>query len=70
MVRRSNETTGDRKLNNEKGVILMNYSKPEIARLAEAAVAICSEDSLSKTIVGSDLTNPDWQMPAAYVAEE
>ena len=48
----------------------MNYTKPEITRLADAAAAICSEDSLSKTIVGSDLTNPDWQMPAAYVAEE
>ncbi|MFZ3330716.1 MAG: hypothetical protein WA197_08800 [Candidatus Acidiferrales bacterium] len=48
----------------------MNYTKPEITRLADAAVAICSEDSLSKTIPGSDSTNPDWQTPAAYVAEE
>jgi hypothetical protein len=48
----------------------MNYTKPEITRLADAAAAICSEDSLSKTIHGSDFTNPDWQTPAAYVAEE
>jgi hypothetical protein len=48
----------------------MNYTKPEITRLADAAAAICSEDSLSKTIPGSDSTNPEWQTPAAYVAEE
>ena len=53
-----------------KEVILMNYTKPEMTRLADAAVAICSEDSLSKTIPGSDSTNPEWQTPAAYVAEE
>jgi hypothetical protein len=70
MVLRSNETTGDRKLNNQKGVILMNYTKPEIARLADAAVAICTEDSMSKTMPGSDFTNPDWQTPSAYAAEE
>ena len=48
----------------------MNYTKPEIAKLADAAPAICSEDSLSKAIHGSDLSNPYFQTAAAYIAEE
>lgn len=48
----------------------MNYRKPEIAKLAQATRAICSEDSLSKIARGSDLTNPYFQTAAAYVAEE
>jgi hypothetical protein len=51
-------------------VIFTNYTKPEITKVADAAVAICADDSLSKTMVGSDFTNPDWQTPSAYAAEE
>jgi hypothetical protein len=50
--------------------MLMNYTKPEITKLADAAVAICSESSLSKIVKGSDFTNPYWQTTGAYVAEE
>jgi hypothetical protein len=70
MVRHSKREESRPKAWKRKEVILMNYTKPEITRLADAAAAICSEDSLSKTIHGSDFTNPDWQTPAAYVAEE
>jgi hypothetical protein len=48
----------------------MNYIKPEITRLAEAAVAICSEDSLTKQYAGHDSTNPTAQTNPAYFAEE
>jgi hypothetical protein len=48
----------------------MNYTKPEMTKLADAAEAICSEDSLAKSIVGADLTNPHRQTPGAYLAEE
>lgn len=48
----------------------MDYTKPEITRLADAAVAICSEDSLSKLHVGMDSTNPKAQTNPAYFAEE
>jgi hypothetical protein len=48
----------------------MNYTKPEITRLAEAAVAICSEDSLTKAYGGNDSTNTQWQTNPAYFAEE
>ena len=36
----------------------MNYTKPEISKLADAAVAICSEDSLVKLAPGADISNP------------
>ena len=48
----------------------MNYAKPEITRLADAAVAICSEDSLSKLHVGMDSTSTQAQTNPAYFAEE
>ncbi len=48
----------------------MNYTKPEITKLADAAVAICSEDSLVKQSLGSDISNPHRQTAMAYVAEE
>jgi len=48
----------------------MNYIRPEITKLAEAAVAICSEDSFVKQQIGSDLSNPHRQTAMAYVAEE
>ncbi len=48
----------------------MNYTKPEITRLADAAAAICSDHSKSKLHVGMDSTNPNAQTNAAYFAEE
>jgi len=48
----------------------MNYQKPEITRLADAAVAICSEDSLIKLFHGMDSSNPKVQTNPAYFAEE
>jgi hypothetical protein len=48
----------------------MNYEKPEITRLADAAVAICSEDSLIKLFGGVDSSNPQMQTNPAYFAEE
>jgi hypothetical protein len=48
----------------------MNYTKPEITRLSEAAIAICSEDSLTKAYAGFDATSTQAQTNPAYFAEE
>jgi len=48
----------------------MNYTKPEISKLADASVAICSEDSLVKLAPGADIANPHRETAMAYVAEE
>jgi hypothetical protein len=48
----------------------VNYNKPEITKLAEAAEAICSEDSLIKRFAGMDAVNPRQQTNPAYFAEE
>lgn len=58
------------KIKKKKGVIPVNYTKPEITKLAEATVAICSEDSLIKMFVGLDSSNPHRQTNPAYFAEE
>jgi hypothetical protein len=48
----------------------MNYTSPEITKLAEAAVAICSEDQTIKHIVGADIGSPNRMTIGAYVAED
>jgi len=48
----------------------MNYASPEIAKLAEAVVAICSKDQTIKHIVGADIGSPHRQTIGAYVAED
>jgi len=48
----------------------MTYTKPQITKLADAAVAICSEDSMIKSSVGADLSNPRRQTAPAYAAED
>lgn len=48
----------------------MVYAKPEITKLADAAVAVCAEASLTKAIVGMDSTNLHVQTNPAYLAEE
>ena len=48
----------------------MNYTKPELSKLADAAVAICSEDSLVKLAPGADIGSPHRETAMAYVAEE
>jgi hypothetical protein len=48
----------------------MDYAKPEITKLADAATAICSESSLSKGYVGMDSTDLYAQTNPAYFAEE
>jgi hypothetical protein len=51
-------------------VIAVKYTKPEITRIAEATTAICLDNSLAKSIVGFDLTNPHRMTPPAYSADE
>src|ERR1700722_18678942 len=58
------------KSHNKKGVIEMKYTKPEITRIAEATTAICLDNSLAKSILGFDLTNPHRMTPVAYSADE
>jgi len=48
----------------------MNYTSPEITKLAEAAVAICSEDQTIKHTVGADIGSPHRMTSGAYVAED
>jgi hypothetical protein len=48
----------------------MTYTKPEITKLAEAAVAICSGASMIKSEAGADLSNPHRQTVPAYAAED
>jgi hypothetical protein len=48
----------------------MNYSKPEIPKIAEAVAAICLDDSLTKSVIGRDLSNPHEMTPPAYSADE
>ena len=48
----------------------MTYTKPAITKLAEAAVAICSEDSMIKSALGADVGNPHRQTAPAYAAED
>jgi hypothetical protein len=56
--------------NQGKEVISMTYTKPAITKLAEAAVAICSEDSMIKSALGADVGNPHRQTAPAYAAED
>lgn len=51
-------------------VIAMNYTSPEITKLAEATVAICSEDQTIKHTVGADIGSPHRMTSGAYVAED
>ena len=53
-----------------KEVISMTYIKPEITKLAAAAVAICSEDSMIKSAQGADVGNLHRQTAPAYAAED
>jgi hypothetical protein len=48
----------------------MKYTKPEITRIAGATTAICLDNSLAKSILGFDLTNPHRMTPVAYSADE
>jgi predicted transcriptional regulator len=58
------------KNHNKKEVNAMKYSKPEITKIAEAVTAICLDDSLNKSVIGRDLTNPHQMTPPAYSADE
>ena len=58
------------KSHNKKEVNAMNYSKPEITKIAEAVAAICLDDLLTKSVIGRDLSNPHEMTPPAYSADE
>lgn len=58
------------KSHNKKEVNAMKYSKPEITKIAEAVNAICDDDSVTKSVIGRDLSNPHWMTPPAYSADE
>jgi hypothetical protein len=48
----------------------MKYSKPEITKVAEAVNAVCLDESVTKSVIGHDLSNPHWMTPPAYSADE
>jgi len=48
----------------------MTYAKPEITRIAEATSAICLDNTLTKSVVGADLSNPHQMTAPAYTATE
>jgi len=48
----------------------MKYSKPEITKIAEAVNSICFDNSLTKAVIGRDLSNPHQMTPTAYSADE
>jgi len=48
----------------------MTYSKPEIAKIADAASAICLDNALIKSVSGADLSNPHEQTAPAYAADD
>lgn len=48
----------------------MTYTKPEITRLGEATKLICSDESMLKLGVGSDIHDPNRPTVQAYSADE
>ena len=56
--------------NQKKGGDTHELHQTRDIELADAAVAICSEDSLVKQSLGSDISNPHRETAMAYVAEE
>ena len=48
----------------------MTYSKPEINKMAEATSAICLDNALTKSVSGSDLSNPYQQTAPAYAVDD
>jgi hypothetical protein len=48
----------------------MNYAKPSITKAAVATEAICDDNSLIKSIVGFESTDPHRMTLPAYSADE
>ena len=53
-----------------KEVTAMTYAKPEINTIAEATSAIRIDNSLTKSVSGADLSNPQHQTAPAYFDDE
>ena len=48
----------------------MEYTKPEISKIADATAAIRLDNMLTKSVSGADLSNPRFMTAPAYAADD